>query len=185
MQRKLDLPRADVEFHLINYIRKHARTSCANFEQTVRFIAFLESKRREFGVETGTSLDTTVLGEVLGAAMDEDTVGRIEDAGKCIKDYTECKIFCENRHMRMQSRLAGKTLPKDSDKMVYGVDMPAPSAALTPPQQAPEPAAAASPDPPGIDPWASQDPWNCLPMHPRGADGREPMASRCIWSERW
>ena len=91
LQRKLDPPRADVEFHLVNDIRKHARTSCANFDQTVRFIAFLESKRREFGVETGTSLDTTVLGEVLGAAMDEDTVGRIEDAGKSIKDYDDCK----------------------------------------------------------------------------------------------
>ena len=91
LQRKLDPPRADVEFHLVNDIRKHARTSRANFDQTVRFIAFLESKRREFGVETGTSLDTTVLGEVLGAAMDEDTVGRIEDAGKSIKDYNECK----------------------------------------------------------------------------------------------
>ena len=69
----------------MNDIRKHARTSGATFDQTVRFITFLESKRREFGVETGTSLDTTVLREVLGAAMDEDTVGRIEDAGKSIK----------------------------------------------------------------------------------------------------
>ena len=87
MNCKLDPPRADVEFHLINGIRKHARTSCASFEQTVRFIAFVKSKRREFGVETGTNLDPTILGEVLGAAMDEDTVGRIEDFGKSIKDY--------------------------------------------------------------------------------------------------
>ena len=35
LQRKLDPPRADVEFHLVNDIRKHARTSCANFDQTV------------------------------------------------------------------------------------------------------------------------------------------------------
>ena len=65
--------------------------------------------------------------------------------------------------MRIQSRVAGKTLPRDSDKMVYGVDMPAPSATLTPAQPAPEPAAAASPTPPGIDPWASEDPWLCPP----------------------
>ena len=65
--------------------------------------------------------------------------------------------------MRIQSRVAGKTLPRDSDKMVYGVDMPAPSATLTPAQPAPEPAAAASPTPPGIDPWACEDPWLCPP----------------------
>ena len=87
LNRKLDPPRADVELHLINDFRKHARTSCANFEHIVRFIAFLETHRREFGVETGTNLDPTILGEVLGAAMDEDTVGRIEDFGKSIKDY--------------------------------------------------------------------------------------------------
>ena len=52
LNRKLDPPRADVEFHFISDIRKHARTTCASFEQTVRFITFLESKRREFGVET-------------------------------------------------------------------------------------------------------------------------------------
>ena len=166
LQRKLDPPRADVEFHLVNDIRKHARTSCANFDQAVRFIAFLESKRREFGVETGTSLDTTVLGEVLGAAMDEDTVGRIEDAGKSIKDYDDCKLFCENRHMRIQSRVAGKTLPKDKDSMVYGVDMPAPPATLTPSTPSPETPPAANPTPPGIDPWASDDPWNCQPCAP-------------------
>ena len=81
LNRKLDSPRADVEFHLINDIRKHARTSCASFEQTVRFITLLETKRRGFGVETGTNLDPAVFREVFGAAMDEDTVGRIEDAG--------------------------------------------------------------------------------------------------------
>jgi hypothetical protein len=121
LNRKLDPPRADVEFHLINDIRKHARTPRARFEQTVRFIAFLETKRREFGVETGTNLDPTILGEVLGAAMDEDTVGRIEDAGTSIKHYDARKTFCQNRFMRMQSRIAA--LPKDSDKMVYGVDI--------------------------------------------------------------
>ena len=42
LNRKLDPPRADVSFHLINDIRKHARTLCASFEHTVRFIAFLE-----------------------------------------------------------------------------------------------------------------------------------------------
>ena len=49
----------------------------------------------------------------IGAAMDEDTVGRIEDSGKSIKDYDSCKMFCENRFMRLQSRIACMTLQKD------------------------------------------------------------------------
>ena len=48
---KLNPPRADVEFHLSNDIRKHARTSCASFEQTVRFIAFFKTKKRDFFVD--------------------------------------------------------------------------------------------------------------------------------------
>ena len=66
--------------------------------------------------------------------MDEDTVGRIEDSGKSIKDYDTCKMFCDNRCMFMQSRIAGTTLPKGSDKMVYGFDISVPSQA--PPAQA-------------------------------------------------
>ena len=53
LNRKLDPPRADVAFHLANDIRKHARTNCTSFDQTVKFISFLESKKREFGIETG------------------------------------------------------------------------------------------------------------------------------------
>ena len=47
LNRKLDPPRADVEFHLTNDMTKHARKSCASFEQTVRSIAFLETNKRE------------------------------------------------------------------------------------------------------------------------------------------
>ena len=63
-------------------MRKLARTSCVDFAQNVRFISMLEQKRREFQDETGDSLDPVVLGEVLGAAIDEGTMSRIEDAGK-------------------------------------------------------------------------------------------------------
>ena len=91
----------------------------------------MESKKREFGVETGKDLDVVVFGEVLGAVLDEDTMGGLEDNGTSIKDYEAVKIWTENRHMRVQSRAAGKAMPKDSDKMVYGVD------AAPPPTSAP------------------------------------------------
>ena len=78
LNRKLDPPRADVAFHWTNDFRKHARPNCADFGQTVKPIAMLEGKRREFAAETGETLDPVVLGEILGAAMAEDTLGRLE-----------------------------------------------------------------------------------------------------------
>ena len=101
--------------------------------------------------------------------MDEDALGRIEDTSIIMKDYEACKIFCENRFTRMQSRVAGKTLPKDSDKMVYGVDTAAP---LAPPVQLAPELAAAEP-PAASDLWAdSQDPWACQTRTPESQEGR-------------
>ena len=81
----------------------------------------------------------------------------------------------------MQSHIAGKTLPKYSDKMVYGVDISAPSQA-PPAQPAPEPAAAVS-SAPGVDPWESQDPvgspeaqegnWHLDPFGEKGGGGKK------------
>ena len=68
----------------------------------------LEGKRREFAAET---CDVTVLGEILGAAMDEDTMGRLEDAGTDIKDYEKVRVYAENRHVKNASRAAGKAIP--------------------------------------------------------------------------
>ena len=96
------------------------------FSQTVKFIAMLEGKRREFQVETGEALDPVILGEILGAAMDEDTLGRLEDSGGDIKNYEKVREYAENRHVKNQSRAAGKSIPKDSDKMVYGVEAATP-----------------------------------------------------------
>ena len=59
----------------------------------------LEGKRREFAAESGEVLDVVVLGEILGSAMDEDTMGRLEDAGTDIKDYEKVRLYAENRHV--------------------------------------------------------------------------------------
>ena len=84
-------------------------------------MGLLETKRREFGVEIGRNLDITVLGEILGGAMDKDSMERLGDVGASIKDYAAVKIRVENRHSKLQSRAAGRAMPKYSDKMVYGV----------------------------------------------------------------
>ena len=87
------------------------------------------------------------------------------------------KIWIENRHMRLQCRAAGKALPKDSDKMVYGVDA-APPPTAAPPSACPggcggcavHPASPAPP--PGIpDPWLDSDPWACQPCEPSVQEG--------------
>jgi hypothetical protein len=150
-------------FHLANDLRKHARTTCSDFAQKVRFISMLEQKRREFQAETGDPLAPDVLGEILGAAIDEDTMSRIEDAGQInIRDYEKFKLYVEHRYTKLASRAAGKAIPKDSDKMVYGVDDIPPS---TP--AAPAPALAETPPAPVHDSWTdAQDPWSCQPCAP-------------------
>ena len=49
-----------------------------------------------------------MLGEILGAAMDEDTLGRLGDAGADIKDYEKTRTYVENRQVKNISRAAGK-----------------------------------------------------------------------------
>ena len=97
LNRKLDPPRADLEYHMRNDLRRHAKANCTDFAQTVRFVAMLESKRREYQVETGSPLDPMVLAEILGSAMDEDTSGRLEDGNIDIKDYDKVRVWIENR----------------------------------------------------------------------------------------
>ena len=46
-------------------------------------------------------MDVVMIDEVLGAALAEDTMGRLEDGGISIKDYEAVKIWIENRHMRL------------------------------------------------------------------------------------
>ena len=111
-------------------------------------------------------------------------MGRLEDAGTDIKDYEKVRHYAENRHVKNASRAAGKSIPKDTDKMVYGVE----AAPLQPP---PTTCAggcggcALHPAPPGLDttpgtyaeaaaydPWAgAQDPWSCPPCAPEAQEG--------------
>ena len=53
-----------------------------------------------------------MIGDVLGAALGEDTTCRLEDGGIGIKHYEAVNIGTENRHLRLQSRAAGKAMPK-------------------------------------------------------------------------
>ena len=98
---------------LTNDIQKYARTTCADFSQTVKFIAMLEVKRREFQTDTGSDLDLDVFARILGSAIDEDALGRIEDAKGDLKDYEYTRVWVENRHTKLMNRQAGLDAAKE------------------------------------------------------------------------
>ena len=113
-------------------------------------------------------------------------MSRIEDAGKIeIRDYEAVKLYVEQRHAKLTSRAAGKAIPKDSDKMVYGVEEAQPTAAAPVPavcgggcggctiHPAPVSAASEAPPAPVYDPWTRDpDPWACQPCSPEAQEGQ-------------
>ena len=84
----------------------------ARHSSRLQALFFLENKKREVGVDAGNNLRVVVIGDVLGAALGEDTTCRLEDGGIGIKHYEAVNIGTENRHLRLQSRAAGKAMPK-------------------------------------------------------------------------
>ena len=136
----------------------------------------LEIRRREFQTETGTALDVTILARILGSAMDEDTVGRLEDAKVKITDYEETKVWIEARQTKLVARSSAKTMPKtDPNAMVYGVDEPRPTPGTSLSMTGAyggtcaggcggcavhSASSGASPSVPSLDPWLGGDPWS-------------------------
>ena len=97
--RKLDPPKSDNTFHLANEIRGLGGTSpCKDFAQTCRFLLFLENRLKEFLIETGTSFLPADAARVLSQAVDEDTLGRLEDASLPPEDnYERVKNWIRER----------------------------------------------------------------------------------------
>ena len=52
---------------------------CKDFAQTVRFVKFLDSKILDLTTETGEKFLDGDAARVLSQALDEDTMGRIDD----------------------------------------------------------------------------------------------------------
>ena len=87
---KIDPPKSNNVFYLSNEIRGlGGTTACKDFAQTCRFVLFLESRLKEFLIETGQSFPPNDAARVLSQAIDEDTMGRIEDAGLPLEDNYE------------------------------------------------------------------------------------------------
>ena len=80
LTQKLDPPRADCAFHLANELRGlGGTTTCKDFAQTVRFVKFLDQKILDYTTETGEKFPNDDAAPVLSQAIDEDTMGRVDD----------------------------------------------------------------------------------------------------------
>ena len=134
---------------------------CKAFAQTVRSVHFLDSKLKEFFIETGGLFPET---RVLSQALDEDTLGRIVDKPDLdLKSYHPVKEWTLQRNNKLKSRKATRpnASAKGPDDTVYGVDGAQPAAEQT----ASQPAAASA-----AGPWhgaaAASDPWAASPGPP-------------------
>ena len=58
-----------------------------DFGQTCRFLTFLEQKRKHYLLEIGAAFPLADSARVLVSVVDEDTMGRLEDAKVTLEDY--------------------------------------------------------------------------------------------------
>ena len=101
LNKKLD-PQRDIQnCHLESAARDLGGTSCSDFAQTMRFPRLLETKDKDFLIETGTELSRDVLAHVLSSAMDEDSLGRLEDAQVEVTSYADTKDWLDKRDVKL------------------------------------------------------------------------------------
>ena len=124
--------------------------ACKNFEQTVRFVEFLESKIKEYLIETGENFPGHDSARVLSEALDEETLSKIDDSTTLrLTSYEPAKEWILQRDAKAKSRKATrqKSSSMGPDDMVFGVENKEKQAAPTPTEPA------------GADPWlTSADP---------------------------
>ena len=146
--RKLDPPRADSAFHFANEIRGLGGANlCKDFAHTVQFEKFLDSRVDEYQTETVVAFPVMDAARVLSQAIDEDTMGRVDDDDSLDLKvaYLLVKIWILNRDVKLELKKHTRAKPavKNPDDMVYGVGNAQPSAEPV----APQPAAASAEDP--------------------------------------
>ena len=167
--QKLDLPRADSAFHVANEILGPGGVCvCKDFPQAVRFVKFLASKMLDFTTETRDQLPDEDAALLFSQAIDEDTMGRIDDHDNLtIENFAPVKDWILQREIKLRLRKNTRSGKGESpDDMVYGVNEPT---AAEPPPPPPSRAACA----PSVDPWhgaaAAADPWASSPGLPEAA----------------
>jgi hypothetical protein len=123
MVRKLDRPKADIYFELKTDIEGLGKHVCANFQQTVRFLTMLDTRVRDFVLETGKSFPKDSLASVMRRAVDQDTADCMDEANTDLSDFDAVTSLIKKREFRLRSR-GGAGAGKGPDAMVYGVSAP-------------------------------------------------------------
>ena len=154
--RKLDPPKPDAAFDLNADIEGLGKQVCTSFLQTVRFLAMLDQRVRDYVLETGEAFPLDSLASVMRRAIDQDTANRLDEAGVDLSNFTKVAEWIRKRESRRRARGGGAGTGKGPDAMVYGVSAPEPAQPPCPPGLS-----AAEAQVPPVYPWAgaAADPW--------------------------
>ena len=166
--RKLDPPKVDVAFDMKAEIEGFGKHVCSNFGQTARFFAILDTRVRDYALETGLAFPLESLASVMQRAADTDTAGRLDEAGVGLSDFAKVAEWIHKRESKLRAR-GGAGSGKGVDAMVYGVSSP--EAPAQPPSFAPT-----APESPPLDPWAgaAADPWAAAAPQPQAPAAAQP-----------
>ena len=108
LTNKLDPARSDNAFHLVNEIRGLVGLgACKSFDQTVRFVHFLEKKQKEYLIETGELFPDTDAARFLSDGLDEETMGHIDDSTDkdlVLTNYEPVKDWILQRDTKLKAR---------------------------------------------------------------------------------
>ena len=102
----------------IEGIGKHV---CSNFGQTVRFMAMLNTRVRDYAMETGLVFPLDSLASVMRRTVDQDTTNRMHETGVDLADFRKVEEWVLKRESRLRARGGGAGAGKGPDAMVYGV----------------------------------------------------------------
>ena len=120
--RRIGLPQENDAFHMGNEIRGFGgKGTLKDFSQTCRFLAFLEQKRMHYLLEISAAFPREDSGRVLVSVVNEDTMGRLEDAKVPLENYEKLVEWIVDREVRLTSRSTRGRSSRDPNAMVYAV----------------------------------------------------------------
>ena len=102
--RKLHPCKADVAFDLKTEIEGLGKHVCTKFQQTVRVLTMLDTRVRDFILETSKPISQDSLASVMRRAVDQDTADRMDEAGTDLSNFSAVESFIKKRESRLHAR---------------------------------------------------------------------------------
>ena len=103
MVRKLDPPKADVAFDLKSDIEGLGKHVCANFGKTSRFLAMLDTRVRDYSLETSLTFPPESLASIMRRVVDTDTADRMDEASVDISNFAKVEEWIRKRESRLRA----------------------------------------------------------------------------------